>query len=337
MADADTDTDINTDVSRRDAWTSYWASGPLHSCMGSFDAGYSGAIGKFWQRAFAEVRPGDRILDLASGNGPLPLLLWRQYGAAAQLRIDAVDLAGIAPGWYAPATHAGIRFHSGVAMEALPFAEDSFDWVVSQFGVEYARRPDAWNESLRVARPGAHFAFVMHHADSVLVAVARQEIDNLRDLLGEHGLVEAARSVMPWIARARQYGVQAASTRAALASRERYNTAMAETSRRIETNPVPDTLVDARQWIHELVSGARGGEPSGQLRLLADYRSSLEAAMLRSSELVRHALDEHEVMAVLAHFKAARPGSEVSCETVRQSEGVLGWGLRVVPDAVGAG
>ena len=61
---------------RRQAWSSYWAQGALHSCTGSFDARYSGAIGAFWDAVVAEIPPGSRVLDLATGNGALPLRLW---------------------------------------------------------------------------------------------------------------------------------------------------------------------------------------------------------------------------------------------------------------------
>ena len=34
---------------RRAAWSAYWATGGLHSCVGSFGGNYGGAIGGFWR------------------------------------------------------------------------------------------------------------------------------------------------------------------------------------------------------------------------------------------------------------------------------------------------
>ena len=149
------------DDTRRQAWSAYWAQGALHSCTGSFDARYSGAIGDFWDTFFADLAQEERVLDLATGNGALPQRLWEREGTTEGLRIDAVDLAALAPPWYRPDVHRGITFRSGVAMEALPYPDGTFDRVTSQFGLEYARRPEALSECVRVSRPGGSLAFVL--------------------------------------------------------------------------------------------------------------------------------------------------------------------------------
>src|SRR5688572_29452405 len=125
----------NDQDARRDAWSSYWAAGGLHSCVGSFAGNYAGAIGDFWRDRAAALPDGARILDLATGNGALPLLFRDRRGDA--IEIDAVDLARIAPRWHRPDESPRVRFHSGIAMERLPFADAGFDLVASQFGFEY--------------------------------------------------------------------------------------------------------------------------------------------------------------------------------------------------------
>src|SRR5690606_41897355 len=100
---------------------------------GSLDPRYSGAIGSFWD-GIVDAMPADaRVLDLATGNGALPLRLWEAGDRLPGLQVDAVDLAALAPAWYKPVTHAGITFHSGVAMEKLPLADSSFDGFTSLF------------------------------------------------------------------------------------------------------------------------------------------------------------------------------------------------------------
>ena len=151
---------------RRIAWSQYWSAGGLHSCPGSFAGNYAGAIADFWQTALADLTPGTRVLDLATGNGALPQLLLQRYGDEVQ--VDAVDAAQLAPTWFDPSRHPGVRFHSGVMIEALSFEDASFDCVVSQYGIEYAMRPDACQQALRVLRPQGRLALVMHHTGSVL-------------------------------------------------------------------------------------------------------------------------------------------------------------------------
>ena len=318
---------------RRRAWSSYWAGGALHSCIGSYAGNYAGAIGDFWRARFECLQAGSRVLDLATGNGALPLLLQECTGAEAGIRIDAVDLAEVAPSWLQPSRHTGIAFHRGVAMEDLPFIDQSYDLVVSQFGLEYARWPQALHEILRVGKPEGGVALVMHHADSVLVKVGREELANQQLLLEADGLLNAVGAVIPWMARARSGAAGMQGNAEALACRHRYNQAMNRLAEVIEASPAPDLLIEGRAWAHGLVSGANGVDPDQQLSLLASYREAMHAAALRTSEMVEHALDRAQVNDLLAVFQEQRPGHDVACQPISQKEGVLGWGVLVTPAA----
>ncbi len=319
-------TDVANDP-RRQAWSSYWSQGALHSCTGSFDARYSGAIGAFWDAVVAGIPAGSRVLDLATGNGALPLRLWETLGATSGIRIDAVDLATLAPPWYDPGEHRGIAFHSGVAMESLPFADASFDRVFSQFGLEYARWPGALQECVRVARGGARLAFVMHHAGSVLVSVGREELANQEFLLATGGLLDAAREVLPWIARARAGSADIPSDPRAAEARNAYNTAVGGVGQAIAASAVPDALVEARDWVHRLVGGVRLDDLPARTDALAAYRDAMASATLRTREMLVHALDETRVAEAAAALEAACPGCGIRYEPLSQREGVLAWGV----------
>ena len=186
------------DQERRRVWSSFWEAGPLHSCHGSFADDYAGAIGDFWTEQFAGLSTSSSVLDLATGNGALPLVLWQRDPAHRPAQIDAVDLATVAPRWWKPEIHNGIVFHSGVHAEDLPFPDASYALVVSQFGLEYAPWPQALDEALRVCRPDGQLAFVMHHADSVIVQVGRSKHGHTNTLPSEQGLCGAAAGFLPW-------------------------------------------------------------------------------------------------------------------------------------------
>lgn len=312
---------------RRKAWSAYWSAGPLHSCAGSFADNYEGPIAAFWREVFSALAPGARVLDLATGNGALPLLLWNQRRDDATLHIDAVDLASLAPRWHAPSTHPNIVFHPGVAMEALPFEAASFDLVTSQFGFEYAAREAALAEVLRVARPGGGIALVMHHAGSVLCEVARHEVAHARRLLAADGLLARARAVLPWFARARA-GQPPVGVAAADHDRAAYNAALQALAAEAAAAAVPDLLLEAREHVHRQVAGV-GADPAPALQDLANYAEALDAAALRSEELIAHALDEAGVQAMAARIAAARPGARIDIAPLAQAEGLLGWSLRV--------
>ena len=98
------------------------------------------------------VAPGERVLDLGCGTGQLAIPMARS-GA----RVTGIDLVpGLVLQARRRAAEAGLeaRFDKG-DIERLPYADASFDRVVSFFGTMFAPRPWlATAEMLRVLRPG---------------------------------------------------------------------------------------------------------------------------------------------------------------------------------------
>lgn len=312
---------------RRRAWSGYWASGRLHSCATSFEGNYAGVIGRFWEEAFAPLQPGSRVLDLASGNGALPAMLWQMHQGAVQ--VDAVDLAEVAPGWIRPAHDTAIRFHPGVDMEALPFAGASFDCVASQFGFEYANRERALAEACRVAAADGRLRLVMHHHDSRLVQVGREELAHHQRLAADDGLLPAARAVVAVLAAVR--GGRPPDT-AALQAREHYNLALAALARAAEASFAPDLLLETREAVHRQVA-AVGVDPAPALDALERLAADLAHARLRTVEMVECALDRAQLDALLQAVRQARPQWQVAGAELAQAEGVLAWSLAAGPAA----
>lgn len=99
-----------------------------------------------------DLRAGQRVLDVAAGNGNVSLAAARRWCAVTSTDFVPALLArgrarALADGF-------DIAFQEADA-EALPFAEASFDAVVSTYGVMFT--PDqekAAAEMLRVCRPG---------------------------------------------------------------------------------------------------------------------------------------------------------------------------------------
>ena len=306
---------------RKRAWTSYWRSGVLHSCPTSFRGNYGGVIADFWRTVGAAIPGPARILDLGTGNGSIPKLLSEVLGAPDVVEIDAVDLADVAPAWHA-ADAQRVRFHPGVLMERLPFPSGCFDVICSQFGIEYARAPDAWLEALRVLGKGGHLEWVLHHRESVFARVAASERDHLAWLLQSGGLMDAALELAPWVARVRAGDATVAAEPKANALRERFNAVQRELESRMDRMPSPDVLGEVRAHLHTIL--ARSREPVVEL---ADYRPQLEQAQLRSAELVACALSEEQISELRSLLMAQRPDAAVEVKTLRQSQGLLAWTL----------
>lgn len=108
--------------------------------------------------------PGERVLDVATGTGWTSRLVARRGAHVTGVDI-AADLVAAARA-AAAAERLPIEYHVGDA-EALPFADASFDAVVSTVGVMFASRPeDAARELARVVRPGGRLALTTWTHDS---------------------------------------------------------------------------------------------------------------------------------------------------------------------------
>jgi SAM-dependent methyltransferase len=106
----------------------------------------------------AGVEPGQRVLDVACGTGVL--------AREAALRVGPRGhVAGVDPGrgMLAVAAELGPQVEwREAAAEALPYPDESFDAVMSQFGLMFfSDRAQALREMIRVLKPGGRLAIAV--------------------------------------------------------------------------------------------------------------------------------------------------------------------------------
>jgi SAM-dependent methyltransferase len=128
-----------------------------HAHIAAFSRGATEAI-----LEAAQLRPGLRVLDLASGVGDPALSIAAEVAPAG--RVTATDLG---PGMMSLAEELArkkgtinIEFREANA-ESLPFADESYDVLTCRFGIMFF--PDlrkALRECFRVLKPGGRAAFV---------------------------------------------------------------------------------------------------------------------------------------------------------------------------------
>ena len=117
-------------------------------------------VHRLWKRFAVElagVRPGQRILDLASGTGDLADRFAGLVGPDGQVLMTDINAAMLALGRdrMADRGHAGNLGYVQVDAESLPFPDDSVDLVTIAFGLRNVTdKPHALEAMYRVLKPG---------------------------------------------------------------------------------------------------------------------------------------------------------------------------------------
>lgn len=145
------------------------------------------------------LRPGDRALDMACGDGAYTLLLAERVGRRG--RVLGVDIAtaylAVARRRAAASAWAGsIAFQAG-AIEGLPFADDTFDLVWCAQSLYSLPDPiSTLHELRRITRPGGAVAILendtLHHLVfpwpvELEMAVRRAQLRTLQEGAGSIG------------------------------------------------------------------------------------------------------------------------------------------------------
>lgn len=173
-------------------WRDYWKADRRASCMPENER-TAQEIAATWQKWFTGCPGGSRILDIATGNG---IVLTHAAAAGRALNrafaLTGVDLADIDPLRYVSSLEDDMRaarFIGAVAAEHLPFDADSFDVVVSQYGLEYADIGRALAEVARVLVSGGTLHWLAHSDTSEVVQQNREQALEVEYLLAPRGPV----------------------------------------------------------------------------------------------------------------------------------------------------
>ncbi len=117
-------------------------------------------IHRVWKRYFvatAQVRKGDRVLDLAGGTGDIAALLKERVGETGELVLGDINGEMLRVGRDRMVDRGNVRGFEYVQCNAerLPFPDASFDLVTIAFGLRNVTDKDAaLREMLRVLKPG---------------------------------------------------------------------------------------------------------------------------------------------------------------------------------------
>ncbi|SMQ62164.1 Methyltransferase domain-containing protein [Altererythrobacter xiamenensis] len=170
------------------SWNDFWAQSKSsgQGCLPA--AGYEqidAAQKARWVDLAKQLPRNARVLDLATGNG---LVMRWMLGERRDLKLTGVDLAPVLP-----PSPKGTKTRAGVPMEELPFPDDRFHAVVSQFGFEYGDTAKVAEEAARVLGKGGTLAILTHRQDGPILAHNLKRREQIRWAIDEKNLPDIAR------------------------------------------------------------------------------------------------------------------------------------------------
>lgn len=294
-------------------WNRYWHYDRIASCFdGAGAANYDERIADGWRSFFRGLPDGARILDLCTGNGAAALIaaeIGRARGGG--FAIHAVDQAAIDPPAYVT-RHAedlaAIAFHGGTRVEALPFADGSFDAAISQYGIEYSDLERSLPEAMRVLAPGGRLRLVVHAAEGEVAAGARRVIAEADLLLGEIDLTGAARRCFEalWAVEREGGGDRQRADEAFAAFQE----ALAKTARQVPQAHDPTMFRNSGAVLLDTFRRRGHFDLDQLLAKPAAIEAEIRAHRGRLVALVEAALDSAGAEAIAERLRAARGQAE---------------------------
>jgi len=311
-------------------WSDYWEQGHLTSFGESFTSNYTGVLNDIWTPRFAELTSDFKVLDIATGNGALPLMMSDYLkNRSVEGEVIGVDLANIKTDISSVklAENLNIKLLSNIDCIKLPFEDGQFELVISQFGIEYADLKKAVPEALRVLRTKGRLALVMHHKNSlilrrnrrILSLIKSDEIEDIFKLLS--GIVDKMGEV-----KSKQDLDRAKQDQSCEALRKQLNASIGILVERDE-----EALKDCEllNYVATLFQTGLFWKMDKKLNYIEFARQQLKTLYVRLSELADAAQSESSLAEIINLISLHDASLDHLSSVIDENRDVLGWNLLI--------
>jgi ubiquinone/menaquinone biosynthesis C-methylase UbiE len=179
---------MNELMNEQKYWSQYWAQGNITSFTDIYANGYEGVIAKIWQNKFKTFSENQSVLDLCTGSASIIRLAKSKIPNFEMINFTGVD--------YAQelnvedfSIYKNVELLPKINIEELPFENNCFDHVISNFGIEYSDIEKSIAEAIRVGKPTAKYHFLCHHHNSSILNDNSRLLICLNELNVEDGVL----------------------------------------------------------------------------------------------------------------------------------------------------
>lgn len=297
-------------MKHNDAWSLYWQGGHQESCIANNSTEDQFILSDIWQEFAVSLAHNSAVLDLATGNGSVPhnLLSFNEL-----LQITAVDRADINPQKHIEKNSLlqKVMFMPNIDITHLPFNENTFDAITSQFGLEYSALNLSTSELIRVLKPQGHFLFIMHHKDSEVVVPARAKVQEF-ELLFDSGILEGFEAFLNGGINLQQLNTLGEKV-------------LAEHTMS-KSEAITGQIFAA---IDKLIQMKEQGKDIAELiKIYTTMKSRIIAEMSRLKQLISASLSKVDVTALCSSLEGMGVNVVFSTIDLPQERGVLGWKIK---------
>jgi len=284
----------------QDKWSSYWSGNRVSACMQTNDGNYNSVIGQHWQTHFSTLADESRILDLATGNGAvLHFAIDTAKNQNKSFDLFGIDLAHINP-WahmeQKSVQPSRIQFLPNISIESLPFANNMFDSVVSQYGAEYASLEPTVCEAVRVLRASGTLNWICHSDTSVVYHNSCREIEDARYMLEQTAVIDHLSNIIQIQTHAGQFIQNSHQQTLNTPERQALQVALQACFNRLKQSPQHSEILDVfLQNLAYLYQHRESHSPELVLEKIDDIQTELVFFMQRLQALVNSALSAQKL------------------------------------------